>query len=282
MTTFELKIIKINIITAILTFICISCAPVNTVEPKINDHTNSQGGSENSKNESGDLKPANQEHQKDEKDSKRQNTILKLKEIGKTLENQKKKEKEEQEKIKKLNTEDYNFTNVLDDKALYFLEKANLETKMQIKRILYSSLDYNTDEIKKLKEIFDQIIKTSQGKEKELALTYLLQTAEFIQSQLDEHLKTIKMLLDYLNQKDLEDLIIHIEYGLKLKAEFAKQLKETVTKFNNEAQKKFEKNGDFIWNASEALEHIKENYLKFYSIVSGDVEYKKMELNKQK
>ncbi|WKC80348.2 complement regulator-acquiring protein [Borreliella tanukii] len=40
LTKTKLNIIKLNIITAILTLIFISCAPDNTVIPKPNNHTN--------------------------------------------------------------------------------------------------------------------------------------------------------------------------------------------------------------------------------------------------
>ncbi|AEL19441.1 putative lipoprotein, truncated (plasmid) [Borreliella bissettiae DN127] len=46
MKNFKLNIIKLNIITTILTSICISCAPIGKVNPKPNSNTNP----ENNKN----------------------------------------------------------------------------------------------------------------------------------------------------------------------------------------------------------------------------------------
>ncbi|WKC84010.1 complement regulator-acquiring protein (plasmid) [Borrelia sp. CA_690] len=272
MTNNKLNKIKFNIITIILTLLCISCA-VNTLDPKVNSYTNTKEDNENLENGSQDIKPSNQKSQEKTTTSQEKTTTSKLEAIGKKLEAQAKKEKEEMER---LNTKDYNFTNTLDNGELHFLEQANSETKMQIKRMLYSSLDYNTDEIKKLQEILDKIIEKSKGWEKDLALTALLQTAGFIQAYLDDYLEIIQIRLDCLNQKELEDLIIHAEHGLKLKKEFATQLKETVKELKNKVTLD---NNNFVWNISDLIDLIRGKYLKFYSIVS-DVEYKKTELNK--
>ncbi|WP_210379563.1 complement regulator-acquiring protein, partial [Borreliella garinii] len=105
----KLNIIKLNVITAILTSICISCAPFGSVNPNklknpttskipkkvkrsnnsrnlknLKSHTNSANSSENNKNfenESQDSKSSNQ-------NSQEETTISKLENIGKGIEAQ--------------------------------------------------------------------------------------------------------------------------------------------------------------------------------------------------
>ncbi|WP_210361188.1 complement regulator-acquiring protein, partial [Borreliella garinii] len=158
----KLNIIKLNVITAILTSICISCAPFGNVNPNklknpttsktpkkvkrsnnsrnlknLNNHTNSENSSENNKNfenESQNSKSSNQHSQEE-------TTISKLENIGKGLEAQK---KEEDIQIAKSYGVQYDFLETFklqrDD---YFMFNA----KMKLKRIIYPSLNYDTKKI---------------------------------------------------------------------------------------------------------------------------------------
>ncbi len=172
----KLNIIKLNVITAILTSICISCAPFGNVNPNklknpttsktskkvkrsnnsknlknLNSHANSENSSENNKNlenESQNSKSSNQHSQKETTISKSSNqnsqeetTISKLENIGKDLEVQKKEENTQVAKMAKSDGVQYDFLETFklqgDD---YFMFHA----KMKLKRIIYSSLNYDT------------------------------------------------------------------------------------------------------------------------------------------
>ncbi|WP_210372308.1 complement regulator-acquiring protein, partial [Borreliella garinii] len=124
----KLNIIKLNVIAAILTSICISCAPFGNVNPnklknpttsktpkKVkrsnnsrnlkNRHTNSANSSENNKN----LKNESQNSKSSNQHSQEETTISKLENIGKDLEAQKRETNMQIAKIAKSDGVQYDF-----------------------------------------------------------------------------------------------------------------------------------------------------------------------------
>lgn len=96
----KLNIVKLNIITAILTSICISCAPLDNVNPnklkshtnprklkKTKSHTNSKNLAENNQN----LKNESQNPKYSNQNSQEKILLSKLEKIDKDLKDQKNK-----------------------------------------------------------------------------------------------------------------------------------------------------------------------------------------------
>ncbi|ADQ31308.1 crasp-1 outer surface protein (plasmid) [Borreliella burgdorferi JD1] len=264
----KLNIIKLNVITAILTLICISCAPFGKVNPNklknptisktpkkvkrsnnsrnlknLNSHTNSENSSENNKNfenESQNSKSSNQ-------NSQEETTISKLENIGKGLEAQKKEEDTQIAKIAKSDSVQYDFLETFklqrDD---YFMFHA----KMKLKRIIYPSLNYDTKKILALKEILEKL---DTDKNRRVAGKFL-ETSRDIQLKLEDvHLKKIQDILCTLSKKEAETLIQDVKCDLKIKQNFAKTLNATIDAYN--------KNVGGIRTNDEALaNHIKNKY----------------------
>ncbi|APS99359.1 hypothetical protein Bmayo_04540 (plasmid) [Borreliella mayonii] len=266
MTKFKLDVIRLNIITAILALICISCT-ANPIDPKVNENANSKENTENSENASGDLNSLNQKHRKD--------AIAKLKEFGKKLEAQKKQEVEKIPNLTETNLVDtlkiypmYYGKNKKDEKIeepekdpetkfTVVSEEIQKNEKLQIERMIYSSLNYETDKINKLKEILE----TLKGKDEHenIAISLLYATLD-IQEHLDYYLELIKQedKLNTLNLKELQELLIHVEFDLTLKEKF----KETLEKTVNEVHPKI-KEYHFI---DSDMKKIKDNVKKDYII----------------
>ncbi|MCD2401626.1 complement regulator-acquiring protein [Borreliella bissettiae] len=264
----KLNIIKLNVITAILTSICISCAPFGKVNPNklknpttskaskkvkrsnnsrnlknLNSHTNSENSSENNKNfenESQNSKSSNQ-------NSQEETTISKLENIGKGLEAQKKEEDTQIAKIAKSDSVQYDFLETFklqrDD---YFMFHA----KMKLKRIIYPSLNYDTKKILALKEILEKL---NTDKNRRVAGKFL-ETSRDIQLKLEDvHLKKIQDILRTLSKKEAETLLQDVKCDLKIKQNFAKTLNATIDAYN--------KNVGGIRTNDEALaNHIKNKY----------------------
>lgn len=264
----KLNIIKLNVITAILTSICISCAPFGNVNPNklknpttskipkkvkrsnnsknlknLKSHTNSENSSENNKNfenESQNSKSANQ-------NSQEETTISKLENIGKGIEAQKKEENTQIAKIAKSDGVQYDFLETFklqrDD---YFMFHA----KMKLKRIIYPPLNYDTKKILALKEILEKL---DTDKNRRVAGKFL-ETARNIQLKLeDTHLKKIQDTLRTLSKKEAETLLQDVKRDLKIKQNFAKSLNATIDAYN--------KNVGGIRTNDEALaKHIKDKY----------------------
>ncbi|WKC79427.1 complement regulator-acquiring protein [Borreliella tanukii] len=243
MTKTKLNIIKLNIITAILTLIFISCASDNTVIPKPNNHTNSKENNQNFENESSkseDLKPSNQKP--------KGTTASKLEIIANSLEAQKEKENIE---IAKIDTAYFNFLGVF--KADHYDELSEYE-EIEIKRMIYSSLNYEKQKIATLKEILDKL--NIIPEHKPVAKKFIYQISLSIQSQLSLDLILIKEAIrnnsHTLPQKESE-LLMQAESDLKLKQSFAKALSATLEAYN--------KNSGNIKNNLKALsDHMDENY----------------------
>ncbi|WP_210378508.1 complement regulator-acquiring protein [Borreliella garinii] len=275
----KLNIIKLNVITAILTSICISCAPFGNVNPNklknpttsktpkkvkrsnnsrnlknLNNHTNSENSSENNKNfenESQNSKSSNQHSQEEttilkssNQHSQEETTISKLENIGKGLEAQK---KEEDIQIAKSYGVQYDFLETFklqrDD---YFMFNA----KMKLKRIIYPSLNYDTKKILALKEILETL---DTDKNRRVAGKFL-ETSRDIQLQLEDiHLKKIQDKLHTLSKKEAETLLQDVKRDLKIKQNFTKTLNATIDAYNKNV-------GDIKTNAEALAKHIKDKY----------------------
>ncbi|WKD00369.1 complement regulator-acquiring protein [Borreliella bissettiae] len=214
--------IKLNIIATILTLICISYT-VNPTNPKVNSRTDIKENFRDFENESENLKSLKQQ-------LKEETTASKLEAIGKKLEAQK---IEETTKIANIASAQADFIETLDNKIQpeYFKkekEEAKKNVKMQIKRMIYSSLNYDTTKIKNLKDILYSIIDKDEGKHKNIALKFFYKTTTDIQAHLENHLQLIQTKSNSLTPKELEELLIRSESSLKLKEKFAKQLIKTV------------------------------------------------------
>ncbi|WP_187983458.1 complement regulator-acquiring protein [Borreliella bavariensis] len=264
----KLNIIKLNVITAILTSICISCAPFGNVNPNklknpttsktpkkvkrsnnsrnlknLNSHTNSENSSENKKN----LENESQNSKSSNQNSQEETTISKLENIGKGLEAQKKEEDTQIAKIAKYDGVQYDFLETFklqrDD---YFMFHA----KMKLKRIIYPSLNCDTKKILALKEILEKL---DTDKNRRVAGQFL-ETSSNIQLKLeDTHLKKIQDTLRTLSKKEAETLLQDVKRDLKIKQNFAKTLNATIDAYN--------KNVGGIRTNDEALaKHIKDKY----------------------
>ncbi|APS99228.1 hypothetical protein Bmayo_05165 (plasmid) [Borreliella mayonii] len=270
----KLNTSKLNIITAILTSICISCAPLGNVNPnklnsrattrnlkktktrtnsrapkKTNSRTNSENLSENPtknlevnnqnlENESQNPKSSNQSPQE-------QTTISKLENIGKDLEAQK---KEEDTQIAKSDSVQYDFLETFklqrDDVFMH-------REKMKLKRIIYSSLNYEKEKILTLKEILEKLDKNSASR---LIARKFLETAKNIQLQTENrHLKKIQNILHTLSKEEAEELLQHTEQDLKKKQNFVKALNKTIEAYNKNS-------GDLKTNEENLANHIKDKY----------------------
>ncbi|WP_210360189.1 complement regulator-acquiring protein [Borreliella garinii] len=262
----KLNIIKLNVIAAILTSICISCAPFGNVNPnklknpttsktpkKVkrsnnsrnlkNRHTNSANSSENNKN----LKNESQNSKSSNQHSQEETTISKLENIGKDLEAQKRETNMQIAKIAKSDGVQYDFLETFKlERDDYFMFHA----KMKLKRIIYSSLNYDTKKILVLKKILEKL---DTDKNRRIAGKFL-ETSRNIQLQLeDTHLKKIQDTLRTLSKKEAETLLQDVKRDLKIKQNFAKTLNATIDAYN--------KNVGGIKTNDEALaKHIKDKY----------------------
>ncbi|MGF7101966.1 complement regulator-acquiring protein [Borreliella kurtenbachii] len=243
MTKVNLNIIKlINTITTILTLICISCT-VNPIDQKADSYTNSKENTENSENAPGDFTSSDQK-------STKETIISKLKEFGKKLETQKIEETKKVGTLAKGNLADNIgiYPASYDKKAIEKLKKTlktplitiDEETqkneKLQIERIIQSSLNYEKEKIDKLKEIL-QKLKGNPDCENAVRLL-LYHKALDIQKQIDDHLESVKEeKLNALSEEELKELLIHVEFDLTLKEKFKKTLEKTVNEVTEEIKK---------------------------------------------
>lgn len=264
----KLNIIKLNVITAILTSICISCAPFGNVNPNklknpttsktpkkvkrsnnsrnlknLNSHTNAENSSENNKN----LENESQNSKSSNQNSQEETTILKLENIGKGLEAQKKEEDIQIAKIAKSDGVQYDFLETFklqrDD---YFMFHA----KMKLKRIIYPSLNCDTKKILALKEILEKL---DTDKNRRVAGQFL-ETSRNIQLKLeDTHLKKIQYTLRTLSKKEAETLLQDVKRDLKIKQNFAKTLNATIDAYNKNV-------GGIRTNYEALAKHIKDKY----------------------
>lgn len=264
----KLNIIKLNVITAILTSICISCAPFGNVNPNklknpttskapkkvkrsnnsrnpknLNSHTNSENSSENNKN----LENEYQNSKSSNQNSQEETTISKLENIGKGLEAQKNEEDTQIAKIAKFDGVQYDFLETFKlQRDEYFMFHA----KMKLKRIIYPSLNYDTKKILALKEILEKL---DTDKNRRVAGKFL-ETSSNIQLKLeDTHLKKIQDTLRTLSKKEAETLLQDVKRDLKIKQNFAKTLNATIDAYNKNV-------GGIRTNDEGLANHIKDKY----------------------
>ncbi len=210
-------IIKLNVITIILSLICVSCA-VDKIDPKSKSKTNPKESTKNFLNKSQNLKPVNQKSLEEE------DIISKLKAIGKKLEAQ---EKKDNTKIAKITAAKFDFLDTFKIGSYDLMIKDN---QMQIKRIIYSSLNYERQKINTLKEILEKL--KQNPKNTNILGKFINHISWFIQYQINEHLKLIQDKLYTLTYKEAKELLISIESSLKLKQRFIKTLNETIEAYN--------------------------------------------------
>lgn len=236
MTKTKLDIIKVNIVAIILTLICLSCA-VDKIDPEPKN--------QNFEN----AKPLNKKNL-ETKDSKLETT-------AKNLENQK---KQEYIKIAEIDAQGINFLATFKADVNDMLSQYE---EMQIKRTIYSSLNYDTQKINTLKVILKTLY--GQPQHRDTSKHFIYQIAASIQHNIDRALCLIKetIIKDNLqaqNQKESE-LLMNLDSSLKTRQNFAKKLNETIKAYN--------KNLYNIKNNMEELAwHIDENYKTLNSFKS--------------
>ncbi|MBB5141495.1 complement regulator-acquiring protein [Borreliella afzelii] len=236
-------IIKLNILTIILTLIFISC-DVNKIDSESKNKTNPKENTKNLLNESQNLKTS---HQKslEEKDP-----ISKLKEIGKKLKTQEEKDTAE---IATIDTAQFDFLGSLKTQRYKDLSE---NEEMNIKRIIYSSLNYEIEKIKTLKEIIEKLKENSEHQK--ILERFLYSISLIIQSQLNAGLEKIKNKLNTLTQKNYKAILMEIEYSLKLKENFGKALNKTVEEYNQDL-------ANIKTNKEALVKHMDENYTNLNS-----------------
>ncbi|WP_210376817.1 complement regulator-acquiring protein [Borreliella garinii] len=247
----KLNIIKVNILTTILTLICISCA-VNKIDPESKSKTNTK----DFENKSQDLKPSNTKN-KDleplEKNSK-ETIISKLEKMIKDLEDQK--DQEDTEIAKITNTQ----IDFLENFKSEPHDTISEDIEMKIKRIIYSSLNYEIEKINTLKEILDKLYKNH--KYKTTARNFILNISIKIQFQIENALELMKEEIEdaseILNQERYEILLKHVEPSLNLKQKFEKILNETIKAYNQDLD-------NIKSNEDQLAKHMDENYKNLHS-----------------
>ncbi|ACN53294.1 complement regulator-acquiring protein (plasmid) [Borreliella spielmanii] len=240
----KLNIIIINIMTTILALICISCA-VNKINPKPNKYTNTTENSQDFENKSQDSNSFNQESL--------ETILLELKAIGKKLEAQK---EQEDTAIAKIISEQCDFLSTFKIGPYDLIVEEN---QTEIKRIIYSSLNYETQKINTLKEILEKLKKNNQYHT--IVGSFINHISWRIQFRLSEHLKTIKDKLSTLSKKEAEETLLSAKHYLTLKQRFAKTLTATLEAYSQNSQQ--------IKTDEEKLaNHMNDNYKEFDSLKS--------------
>ncbi|MBB6043537.1 complement regulator-acquiring protein (plasmid) [Borreliella yangtzensis] len=268
----KLNIIKLNVITAILASICLSCAPFGNVNPNklknsttskiskkvkrnnnsrnlknLNSHTNAESSLENDKN----LENESQNSKSSNQNSQEETTISKLENIGKDLEAQKKEEDIQIAKIAKSDGAQYDFLETFklkNDDVFMF------HAKMTLKGIIYPSLNYDTKKILALKEILEKL----DTDKNQIVAGNFLKTSRDIQQRLEDvYLKKIQNVLRTLSKEEAERLLQNVERNLKIKQNFIKTLNATIDAYD--------KNVGGIRTNDEALaSHMRDKY--FYAL----------------
>ncbi|WP_301409545.1 complement regulator-acquiring protein [Borreliella tanukii] len=216
MTKTKLNLIKLNIITTILTLICNSCAPFNEINL---EEINIQGF-KNESSESEDLGYSYQRYQelKLELEKSQGNTASKLEIIKKHLEAEK---TYEDMQIAKIATES-DFLKTFQINADYATISEN--QRIAIKRMIYSSLNYNAEKVKILKEILEKLNENSHHNI--IVKNFLYHIAMDIQLKLERDLKSIK-------EEGFTELSMPGLSVLRLKEGFIILLNKTIDDYNN-------------------------------------------------
>ncbi|MCD2349926.1 complement regulator-acquiring protein, partial [Borreliella americana] len=123
--------------------------------------------------------------------------------------------------------------------------------KMNLKRIIYPSLNYEKEKILILKEILEKLDNNFQNRR--IARTFL-ETARDIQIQLEDvHLKKIQDTLHTLSKENAETLLQNINRDLKTKQNFVKTLNATISAYNQNV-------GNIKNDVKSLAKHINEKY----------------------
>ncbi|ACN52654.1 complement regulator-acquiring protein [Borreliella valaisiana] len=238
MTNTKLNIIKLNIITAILTLICISCAPDNQINPDLSSNTNLEKFGQHFKDRSRgsqDHGHSYQEYQdlKIEIEKYKGNKASQLKAIKNHLEKQKKKEDIEIAKIDaeitKTSTQS-DFLKTFTASSFYANPEKDL---LAMKRIIYSSLYYNTTRVKTLNEILEKLNTSSENKK--VVTNLLYKVALGIQLQLELCLENITKDESHSPNQRTEELLEFARNDLNRKDRFVKVLNKTINDYNRNA-----------------------------------------------
>ncbi|WKC78507.1 complement regulator-acquiring protein (plasmid) [Borreliella turdi] len=269
----KLKPIKTNIIKMILTLICISCA-VNNIDPKRKNNTKQKGKKQNIEKKYQDLRHLTNDDQdikysaEDDQDIEYltkdglylgyletdniEDINLKLETIPKKIEEEKEKEDTE---IAKIADAGFDF---IDSSLVEPFETLEEEEQMRLKRIFYSSLNYETDKINTLKEITGKI--TKNLKTRNTVIKFFFLTARRIQWLIEDikslQAKAKKDELRTPNKELAARLLIQLESRLKVKQKYKKILNNTIRAYNQDL-------GGIKTNKEKLLKHINENYKEF-------------------
>ncbi|WKC84954.1 complement regulator-acquiring protein [Borreliella lusitaniae] len=248
MRKLKINMIKLNIIKVALALICISCAPDGTPSSELNSKISK---------EIKDFNPAkNQEYYKEPK-------ALKLEtapEYLKYLEDQK---NEEDEKIAKIDSSS-DFLNTFEISSGTNLKLDKDDNRMRLKRIIYSSLDYETQKINTLKEILEKLKEQTYKQKNEKIKDFFAQIVIGMQKAIDKNTASLEKNKNS-NQKEKEeekeDALIRAKELLNKKEEFAKRLNAIIQAYkqNHEnIQKDMQKLADYIHEHYEYFDSFKQ------------------------
>ncbi|APS99358.1 regulator (plasmid) [Borreliella mayonii] len=230
MTKFKLDVIRLNIITAILALICISCT-ANPIDPKANGNIKPKNNINTKKNTNLEKNTQNFENESENPRSYNQKlleaTIKELKVIGKNLEDQR---KEENIQIAKIVDEKFDFLGTFKVGPYDIIEE---NQQMKMKRIIYSSLNYKKEKIETLKEILETL---KNNPEHQYIAGRLANLSWSIQFKIDDNFETIQNGVDNLDQEKSESLLMRAKSNLQLKERFKKTLNETLEAYSQNAQ----------------------------------------------
>ncbi len=223
--------------------ICISCA-VDKIDPESKSKTYSKESAKNFLNKSQNFKPSNQ------KSLDKEDIISKLKAIGKKLEAQ---EKKDTAKIAKIAAEKFDFLDTFKIGSHDLMIKDN---QMQIKRIIYSSLNYEKQKIDTLKEILEKLL--AKPEHQKILERFLYSISLMIQSRLNKGLDKIKKQANTLPEENYNALLIDLESNLKLKENFGKVLNKTIEAYNQDLE-------NIKSDKDQLAKHMDENYKNLHS-----------------
>ncbi|WNZ73178.1 complement regulator-acquiring protein (plasmid) [Borreliella garinii] len=230
-------IIKFNILTTVLTLICISCA-VDKIDPESKSKTYSKESAKNLEV----LDSLNKKNQEPK--------VSKLEKIGKKLEAQKERDSAE---IATIDTKVPDFLGPLKTQPYQHLGK---NEEMNIKRIIYSSLNYEKQKIDTLKEILEKLL--AKPEHQKILERFLYSISLMIQSRLNKGLDKIKKQANTLPEENYNALLIDLESNLKLKENFGKVLNKTIEAYNQDSN-------NIKSDKDQLAKHMDENYKNLHS-----------------
>ncbi len=244
----KLNMIKLNI-TTILSLMCISCSLIDQIDTKLKSLTNPKESEKNFLNKSQNPKPSNQKSLEEEDDD--DDIISKLKAIGKKLKAQ---EKKGNIKIAKIAAAKLDFLDTFQPSPHGIIPE---DEKIVIKKIIYASLNYNTQKINTLKEILEKLYQYIDHERVLPLLVYFIHgTAFFIQKEIEGCLELIQNRLHNLKQNEFELLHEALEKSLTLKQKFAKKLNETIEAYNQNLHNITNDMEELAWKIHEVCEEL--------------------------